>query len=67
MNDKSSREDRIRERAYFIWLEEGQPEGHDKEHMEQAERDIDRMDELKKEDERGEVPAAGAPLGPGQA
>lgn len=67
MNDETSKEDRIREQAYFIWLEEGQPQGRDKEHWEQAERMIERMEELAKDDERGDPPAVGAALGPGQA
>lgn len=29
-------EERIRERAYLLWLEEGQPEGKDTEHWERA-------------------------------
>ena len=29
-------EDRIRERAYLLWLEEGQPEGKSAEHWEKA-------------------------------
>ncbi|MGE3874386.1 MAG: DUF2934 domain-containing protein [Parvibaculaceae bacterium] len=29
-------EDRIRERAYLLWLEEGQPEGKDAEHWKRA-------------------------------
>jgi hypothetical protein len=64
MNNKSSREERIRERAYFIWLEEGQPEGRDKQHIEQAERDIDFMDKRKKEEESGTPPAVGPVPGP---
>ena len=32
--------DRIRERAYQIWLAEGQPHGRDKEHWAQAEREL---------------------------
>ena len=29
-------EQRIRERAFFIWVEQGRPEGRDKEHWQQA-------------------------------
>jgi hypothetical protein len=64
MNNKSSREQRIRERAYFIWLEEGQPEGRDKEHIEQAERDIDLMDKQANQGEGGTPPAIGPVPGP---
>jgi hypothetical protein len=67
MSDSTSREERIRQQAYQIWLEEGRPQGRDKEHWEQAMQTVDRIDELAREDERGETPAAGAPLGPGQA
>jgi len=63
---KTSKEERIREQAHLIWLEEGCPEGRDKQHWEQAERTVTKMDQLAKEDERGVVPDA-APLGPGQA
>ena len=66
MNDNTSKETRIRQQAYLIWLEEGQPEGRDKEHWEQAERTVDRMDDLSQDDERGDATASGAPLGPGQ-
>jgi hypothetical protein len=37
MATNGEKEQRIRERAYQIWLDEGQPEGHDKEHWQQAE------------------------------
>jgi len=30
-------EQRVRERAFYIWVEQGQPEGKDKEHWQQAE------------------------------
>ncbi len=33
-------EQRIRERAYQIWLEQGQPEGRDKEHWERAKEEL---------------------------
>jgi DUF2934 family protein len=34
-------EARIRERAYKIWINEGQPEGREAEHWERAAREID--------------------------
>jgi hypothetical protein len=34
----SNREQRIRDRAYSIWLEENRPEGRDKVHWQMAER-----------------------------
>jgi hypothetical protein len=36
MVDQDEVEQRIRERAFRIWLDEGQPEGRDKEHWELA-------------------------------
>jgi hypothetical protein len=33
-------EQRIRERAFQIWIDEGQPYGRDKEHWQRAEREI---------------------------
>jgi hypothetical protein len=33
-------EQRIRERAFEIWIEEGQPDGRDREHWERAEKEI---------------------------
>jgi hypothetical protein len=48
MNENEERrlEERIRERAYKIWLDEGQPEGRDKEHWELAEFAIAQQDGL---------------------
>jgi hypothetical protein len=34
------REQRVRERAFQIWIEEGQPEGKDREHWERAEKEV---------------------------
>jgi hypothetical protein len=34
------REQHIRERAYEIWLEEGQPYGHSKEHWAEAKKQL---------------------------
>jgi hypothetical protein len=36
MSDENELQQRIRERAFQIWVEEGQPEGRDKEHWELA-------------------------------
>lgn len=36
-----SREDRIRARAHQIWLNEGQPSGHEQRHWEQAATEVD--------------------------
>ena len=40
MNEQKEREQRIRERAYQIWLSEGQPEGREKENWHEAEKQI---------------------------
>jgi hypothetical protein len=64
MSETSSNEDRIRQRAYLIWIDEGRPEGREKEHWEQAEKSIQRQDELSKEDESGTTPAVGPVPGP---
>jgi hypothetical protein len=50
---KTSKNQRVHEQAYLIWLEEGRPEGRDKEHWERAEQVVDRMDEISKDDESG--------------
>lgn len=40
MASNGEKEQRIRERAYQIWLDQGQPEGREKEHWHQAETQI---------------------------
>ena len=62
--NKASKEGRIREQAYLIWLEEGRPEGRANEHWEKAEQIVNRTDELSKEDESGQDPAVGPVPGP---
>ena len=37
----SERDNKIRERAYWIWLREGLPHGREAEHWRQAEKEID--------------------------
>jgi hypothetical protein len=46
MVDEKDLERRIRERAYQIWLEEGQPRGREKEHWELAKFAIAQKDGL---------------------
>lgn len=41
METAPGREELIRERAHNIWVEEGKPEGREKEHWERAAREID--------------------------
>jgi hypothetical protein len=43
---QDDQEQRIRERAFQIWIEEGQPLGRDKEHWAQARRDLGLGDDL---------------------
>ncbi|MFD1330732.1 DUF2934 domain-containing protein [Methylopila musalis] len=50
----------IRDRAYQIWIEEGQPTGREREHWEQASRDLDVAGEPERE------PATGAAVGGGE-
>jgi len=58
---KTSKNQRVREQAYLIWLEEGRPEGRDKEHWERAEQVVDRMDEISKDDESGNMTVTCSP------
>jgi hypothetical protein len=45
-NDNNDLEQRIRERAFQIWLDEGRPHGRDKEHWELAKFAIAQQDGL---------------------
>lgn len=38
---EDNKEQKIRERAFHIWIEEGQPEGKDKEHWEKAKAELE--------------------------
>jgi hypothetical protein len=49
MADDKDREQRIRERAFQIWLHEGRPEGRDTAHWELAEAEIKAEDTPKAE------------------
>jgi len=51
--DDKSLERRIRERAYYIWIQEGRPEGRDKEHWRLAEV------QLTAKEQSGETPIPG--------
>jgi DUF2934 family protein len=46
MVDQEEVENRIRERAFQIWLSEGQPDGRDREHWEMAKLAIAEQDGL---------------------
>lgn len=49
MADESEQEQRIRERAFRLWIDEGQPEGRDKEHWERAEKELGGVGEPRSE------------------
>jgi len=40
MSEQQEREQRIRERAYQIWLEQGRPQGKDRDNWAQAEGEL---------------------------
>jgi hypothetical protein len=53
------REQRIRERAYKIWLEEGQPYGHGNEHWAQAEKQLAEEENAEPETKSDAPPSPG--------
>jgi hypothetical protein len=55
----SAKEQRIKERAFQIWLAEGRPSGRDREHWRAAEREI--ADEQQRGAEIGEAGRSGEP------
>jgi hypothetical protein len=64
MPSNEEKEQRIRERAYQIWLDEGRPHGRDKEHWQQAEAQInaeegEQQDRPKQSTQGGLPPLAG--------
>jgi predicted subunit of tRNA(5-methylaminomethyl-2-thiouridylate) methyltransferase len=52
MADDKEREQRIRERAYQIWLEEGKPEGGAQQHWERALEAIEKEQKEEKKEEQ---------------
>lgn len=46
------KQERIRMRAHAFWEEEGRPDGHDKDHWDRAEAQIDREDAASFQDRR---------------
>jgi hypothetical protein len=46
MPDARDKEQRVRERAYRIWEEEGRPIGKEKEHLERARKEIEEEDAI---------------------
>lgn len=57
------REDRIRRRAYDLWVSEGRPEGRDIEHWQQASEQIDSEDRSLAERGGGDSSAGGLSSG----
>jgi hypothetical protein len=55
MNPAESIEERVRQRAYRIWEEEGRPEGREHEHWQRAVRDV----EAQASTDAGETPTTG--------
>jgi hypothetical protein len=62
----SDREDRIREIAYFLWLDEGSPEGGHESHWSKAEaiHDAEAAERKRTEGEPPGEPVSEAPLKP---
>lgn len=58
MATNGEKEQRIRERAYQIWINEGQPEGRDIDHWQQAETQIN-AEEGEQPSSSGQPPLAG--------
>lgn len=65
MPEEKDLERRIRERAYFFWIEEGEPEGRDKIHWEAACKVIEEEDRQRAEaEEKGVKPPTGPAFEP---
>jgi Protein of unknown function (DUF2934) len=65
MPEEKPLEQRIRERAYFFWIEEGEPEGRDKLHWEAAQKVVVEEDRQREEAEKqGIKPPPGPSFGP---
>jgi hypothetical protein len=66
MSRVDSREERIRRRAYQIWLEEGCPVGRDKAHWDMA-SELVAIEEGQRDTLRPPGPASGEPVEPPEA
>ena len=60
MMDMQSFEERVRQRAYEIWLDEGRPDGRDKEHWQRAVAEVGEEHEQEPE-AKGELPPIPGP------
>ena len=58
-------ERRMRERAFLIWIDEGEPEGRDKEHWEMARTAVEEEDKQRADKEKfGLRPPPGSSFSP---
>jgi hypothetical protein len=61
------RQHRIRQRAHAIWESHGRPHGHDRDHWDQATREIDAEDAKAKRPARAAAAAVSKPKAPAKA
>jgi len=57
-------EQRIRERAYLMWIEDGEPNGRDKVHWEKAKAQLEEEDRILADAEKHGVKPLGPSFGP---
>jgi hypothetical protein len=62
-NDNNEKDQRIRERAYLIWIDEGEPEGRENEHWERAKVQIEDEDRQREAEKDGVKPPPGPTFG----
>lgn len=63
MSDTDDLQERIRQRAYELWREDGQPEGKENEHWERAQSEIE-GDPAEKSENKPATPPSGTSFGP---
>jgi hypothetical protein len=66
MSDARDRAQRIREKAHQIWIEEGRPEGRDREHWDMA-SELVAIEESQRSTLRPPGPPSGEPVEPPEA
>jgi hypothetical protein len=66
MNNQQDVEQRIRERAYQLWIENGKPEGKENDHWEQARSEIEGQSNAEGQSKSEDKPAIppGTSFGP---
>ena len=57
MIEDAKKQDLIRREAHLLWLAEGQPDGRDKAHWEEAERLVERIERAREDDEFASKPS----------